>query len=404
MNDQSRGFRLVTLSLLYVSQALPLGFFVVAMPAILRAQGLSLERVGLLSALALPWLLKWAWAPLVDRWRSARGHYRGWLLPLQLGCVAAVAVIATLDVATDHATLLVAGGLFMLLSATQDVATDGLAVRLVRPEERGLANGIQVGGYYLGQILGGGGAVVLVGTLGWGAAMTAIAGVLALPVIWVARLREPPPPADATAHGIDFAALGRFFRRPGIGGWVALLLLWRAGETMAQWMFNPLLVDRGFRLEEIGLLLGVVGSLASLAGAALGGLLTQRLGRRRAMILFGSLCAGALALYLLPALEVGGMAAIYAAVAGVAAAGGMATAALYTGMMDRARSATAATDFTLQQSLAAVGPLVAAGVSGAAAAALGFTGNFVLAIVVQAVAVMLAAATRAIPEPAAQTA
>jgi PAT family beta-lactamase induction signal transducer AmpG len=395
----SRSFRLTTLALLYVSQALPLGFFVVAMPAILRAQGLSLEKVGLLSALGLPWLLKWAWAPLVDRFGARAGHYRSWLLPLQVAAVAVVGWISRLELGADGTPLLAAGALFMVLAATQDIATDGLAVRLVAAQERGLANGIQVGGYYLGQILGGGGAAWLVGRYGWGPAMLAMAAVLALGIPFVARLAEPVlagEGAAATARPatVGYRALAAFFRRPGVGAWVLVLLTWRAAETMAQWMFNPMLVDQGYSLEQIGLLLGVVGSLGALAGASLGGALLGTLGRRRAMLGFGWLAALALVGYQVPARELGGLAAVLAVVVGMAAAGGMATAALYTAMMDRCRPATAATDFTLQQSLAAIGPLVASGASGASAAALGYAGHFALAVGVQLLVVVALARSR----------
>ncbi len=71
------GLRFTLIGSLYVSQAIPLGFFTVALPAILRARGVSLQNVGLLSALALPWLIKFLWAPFVDRYGSQRwGHYR----------------------------------------------------------------------------------------------------------------------------------------------------------------------------------------------------------------------------------------------------------------------------------------------------------------------------------------
>ena len=50
--------RLTLIAGLYVSQAIPLGFLIVALPAILRRQGLGLELTGLLGTLALPWLIK----------------------------------------------------------------------------------------------------------------------------------------------------------------------------------------------------------------------------------------------------------------------------------------------------------------------------------------------------------
>lgn len=382
--------RLLTLALLYVSQSIPLGFFIVALPAILRAEGLPLEAIGLLSALATPWLLKFLWAPLVDRHGHPSGHFRSWLIPLQIGCVATVAVIAGLDLATDMPVLVVAGGLFMLLSATQDVATDGLAVRILRSEERGLGNGIQVGGYSLGQILGGGLALVLHARFGWTVAVGTLGVLLALPLPFVLALREPDRPPEVR-EAVGFRSIAHFVRRPGILPWIGLLLLWRAAETSAQWMFNPMLVDRGLSLETIGVLLGVVGSLAAFAGAILGGWVTGIHGTRPALLTFGGLLAAALLGYLVPALELGGMSGILGAVAGVAAAGGMATAALYTAMMDHCRDATAATDFTVQQSLAAMGPLVASSLSGVSAAALGYPGHFALVAAVQVAVVALAA-------------
>ena len=69
----------------------------------------------------------------------------------------------------------------------------------------------------------------------------------------------------------------------------------------------------------------------------------------------------------------------------------MATTALYTSMMDRSRSETAATDFTLQQSLAAIGPVIAASFSGFSAAALGYGGHFLVATGVQVAVVLIAA-------------
>ena len=381
--------RLLLLALLYVAQALPLGFFVIAMPAILRERGVSLEQIGVLGALAMPFLLKFLWAPFIDRF----GRYRSWLIWLQVSAVATVAAIAMLDPVADWQALLGLGTLFMLLAATQDVATDGLAVRLLwrdgeGREDRGLGNAIQVGGYYLGQILGGGLVLILVGRFGWTAALAVMALLLALPLPLVATLREPEARLPAAGGeevrpSIGFSTLAAFFRRPGILSFVVVLLVWRLGETMTQWMVNPMLVDRGFSLERIGVLLGMLGSAGSLAGAFFGGRLIARLGRHRSLAATGSLLVPAMAAYLLPALGHGGLPLLYAVVIASAFAGGASTAALYTAAMDASAYDTAGTDFTIQQSLAAVGPMIAAGVSGLSAGLLGYPGHFALAAGVQ---------------------
>lgn len=386
--SSGRFSRLLLLALLYVAQALPLGFFVIAMPAILRERGVSLEQIGVLGALAMPFLLKFLWAPFVDRF----GRYRTWLIWLQVSAVLTVAAIALLDPVADWQALLGLGALFMLLAATQDVATDGLAVRLLwregeGREDRGLGNAIQVGGYYLGQILGGGLVLILVGRFGWGAALGVMALLLALPLPLVATLREPAARAPEARSAIGFPTLAAFFRRPGIGSFVMVLLVWRLGETLTQWMVNPMLVDRGFSLERIGVLLGMLGSAGSLAGAFFGARLIARLGRHRALAATGSLLAPAMAAYLLPALGHGGLPWLYAVVVASAFAGGASTAALYTAAMDASAYDTAGTDFTIQQSLAAVGPMIAAGVSGLSAGFFGYPGHFALAAGLQLVVV-----------------
>ena len=386
--------KLVLLASLYVSQAIPLGFFTVALPAILRRQGRPLEQIGLVSALALPWLLKFLWAPLVDRFGASRfGHFRSWILPLQTLSALSVVVLALLDPTRQLGLLVATGALFMLLAATQDIATDGLAVHSLRFVERGPANGLQVGGYYLGLILGGGVVLVLFERLGWRLALLAMAACLALPLLPLVRFREAARASAPIGSRPGFGALASFLRRPGGGRWLAVVLVYRAAETAALTMFNPLLVDLGRSLEEIGVLLGMVNAAASLAGAMLGGLAVIRLGRRRALSWFALALAGAVALLVLPA-RGSGAAMLCAAAVAVAFAGGLATATLYTNMMDACSSESAATDFTLQQSMAAVGPLVASSVSGLVAARLGYQGLFVLASLLAAAVAWLVAGTR----------
>ncbi|HIA04044.1 MAG TPA: MFS transporter, partial [Myxococcales bacterium] len=120
------------LSLLYFTQGLPFGFQAKALPLFLREQGTSLQAIGLTSLLALPWMLKALWAPLVDRYWSPRmGRRRSWILPAQgllcLLCVAAAWACQNPDISV----LLGIVFLMNLCAATQDIAVDGLAVDLL---------------------------------------------------------------------------------------------------------------------------------------------------------------------------------------------------------------------------------------------------------------------------------
>jgi hypothetical protein len=61
------------------------------------------------------------------------------------------------------------------LSATQDVATDAFAVEALEGRSLGFGNALQVGGYRVGMIVGGGAMLALFATAGWGASFGAMA-------------------------------------------------------------------------------------------------------------------------------------------------------------------------------------------------------------------------------------
>ncbi len=128
------------------------------------------------------------------------------------------------------------------------------------------------------------------------------------------------------------------------------------------------------------------------AGALLGGALVNRLGRRRALLLFGTLQAVAVLLYALATHWTS--VPVLALVCGVEhLTSGMATAALFTVMMESCRPEHAASDYTLQACVVVVASIVAAAVSGFSAQAFGYAWHFTLSAAVCALAVVWVALT-----------
>ena len=191
---------LVLLASLYCAQGLPSGLVAHSLPVLLRQNGVDLALIGLLKLLALPWLLKVLWAPWIDRIGSRRlGHHRGWILPLQgtvILCLAGLALIAP-QALFGSAFWLLLGMLLLinLAAASQDVATDGLAVRLLPERWRGLGNSLQVGGYKVGMLASGSGLLLVIGGLGWNLSIGLLAlalVVLTLPILLFPEKRLLP--------------------------------------------------------------------------------------------------------------------------------------------------------------------------------------------------------------------
>ena len=364
MSPRSKWTLLVAL---YFSQGLPFGFFTQALPVLLRQEGVSLSRIGLSGLLFLPWALKWLWAPWVD----ASASRKQWIVPLQVATIFTALALALVDGSPQDKLfwLKLAIVLCALLAATQDVPTDALAVNLLKPQERGLGNAVQVGGYRLGMVLGGGVLMIVLDHLGWAATFLAMAAFLTLTLLPVLRFREAQalPMRTPAHHANPLAGVWARLQLPGM----ALLLLWlvayKFGDAMASAMVKPYLVDAGWSKSEIGLWAGIVGSGGGLLGAVLGGWLSDRYGRRRALLLCGIAQTLAVALYAAHAVGIGGVAWLQAAVALEHVLGGMATVALFTLMMDASDPQHAGTDYTLQASTI----VIATGFAGAAGGVLG---------------------------------
>ena len=228
--------KLGLLATLYLSQGLPFGFFTQALPALMRERGVSLAAIGLTSLLAAPWALKFLWAPHVDAWGSARfGRRRSWIVPLQLGVAALLAALAFVPDTSQHLALLVGAVLLTnLLCATQDIATDGLAVELLGRHERGLGNGVQVAGYRLGMVIGGGALLLLFHHFGWAMTFGVAALIVLLATLPILCWSEPSrAPAGLTASRSTRPSLREFVARPGMQAWLLVLLTYKAGDALA---------------------------------------------------------------------------------------------------------------------------------------------------------------------------
>lgn len=279
--------KIILLSALYFSQGIPFGFQATALPVYLRSSGVSLSGIGFISALALPWMFKALWAPLVDRYWSDRiGRRKSWLVPMQTLMVATLALSSLADPGEGTMTLLALVFAMNLVAATQDIAVDGLAVDILDKDELGTGNAAQVVGYKAGMLLGGGVILWLTSFLSWERLFLVMSLAAALPLALLASFKETASDT-VSVRRIDIpgilAAAGRFFVSRGYWWAVCLIATYKLGEVMIDVMFKPFLVDSGFSPSQIGLWLGTWGMAASLAGSLSGGFLVKKIGVLRAL-------------------------------------------------------------------------------------------------------------------------
>ena len=147
---------------LYTLQGIPIGL-ASSVPLFLQSRGASFSDQATFGLSSWPYSLKLLWAPVVDAVYTRRfglGHRKSWIVPIQLAAgVIMIALGSRLDDVfggapegststtdgaeppfIDIAGLTSAFFLLYLLVATQDIAVDGWALTLLRPENVGYAS------------------------------------------------------------------------------------------------------------------------------------------------------------------------------------------------------------------------------------------------------------------------
>ena len=359
---------------LYVAQSVIGGITWTGLPAIMREQGLALDHVGLLSLIALPWAVKFLWAPLVERFRlPSVGRNRSATIVAVGGgiSVAGLATVGALGPAALPAVLACLT-IVALAAATVDIACDGYAVESLPREQHGWGNAAQVGGAYLGSAIGGGLFLVIVSAYGWATgtwAMAALLVLLGVPFLLGARVANKAP--EIREH---VPSLASALRRPEIRRGLLVAALYVLAQKAALMMLGPFLVDAGLDLASIGIINGVGGMIIGLAAALAGGALVRAIGARTVLVIALVLQAAALFFFaahaVLPALP--DAALVVAAVASSSGIMALGFVALYAQFMHWSDTRQGGIDFTLFQSMDALVSMAGGVAAGYAAEHLGY--------------------------------
>ncbi|MGI8890657.1 MAG: MFS transporter [Chthoniobacterales bacterium] len=383
-------------ALLYLGEGGPIGFIWWALPTWLRTQGLDVGRITILtSILVLPWVGKFLWAPLIDRTRGRRAGLRAWIVSAQLLMGFTLLPLIWLDPAGHFiavAALLLAHA---FSAATQDVAVDALALRLVPDDDRGRLNGAMQAGMLVGRSVFGGGALVLSAHVGFPVIIIALVACVWASMMAVAFVREPDAP-DAARIGGGFWPEGatQIFRRRGT--WLGLLFALTAGAAFesAGILAGPMLIDHGIGKETIGWLLGLPVVAATIIGGLLGGSLADRLGHARTVT--AGIVVFTLMVLILSALNYAGaptLAALALCLTGLYLGIGLFTASSYAFFMDLSRPPLAATQFSAFMAATNGCEAWSSAVGGQIVLAHGYTITFVIMAAVSLLSIPLVRAT-----------
>ena len=286
--------RMLVAFLMGFSGGLPLLLTWGVLQAWMTDKGVDLTGIGMISLVQIPYTWKLLWAPFIDRFVPPfLGRRRGWLLIAQIALMFAIVGLGYSDPVKNTGLMIVAAVLVAFFSATQDIVIDAYRREDLSDEELGLGSSMYVYGYRLGMLLASGGGLIMADHISF-SQVYFIMSLCMLPGIITTLLTPEPELVSGAPQTMKEAMVNPFvdyFNRNGALWILVFILLYKIGDTMASGITMPFYLETGFTKTEIGTVVKFFGTAATLAGAALGGLMLLKLGINRGLWIFGILQA-----------------------------------------------------------------------------------------------------------------
>ncbi len=286
--------------LLGFSSGLPLALISSTLQAWFTVTGASLLVIGSLGLVGQPYIYKFLWAPLLDRWiPPLLGRRRGWLVITQFALLITIASMALANPQSSPSLLIALALLVAFLAASQDIAVDAYRTDILTPCERGLGTTLYSWGYRVAMLVSGALALALAEYIGWRATYLFMASLISIGLFgsWFGQEptdeQEKHPPTTLRAAIVE--PFKEFLSRK--SAWLILLfiLLYKFGDALSISLTTPFLI-RGlnFSLSTVAIINKGVGFFAAMLGLLAGGILMARISLFRALLYFGILQAGAI--------------------------------------------------------------------------------------------------------------
>jgi MFS family permease len=366
---------------LYIAQSIPMSFFSTVVPVIMRQEKYSLQSIGLMQLIKLPWIIKFLWAPLIDNKARTTKQLRNWILVSELFYAVVILSIGVFDLQTDFRLIVILMVIAFIASATQDIAVDIYAILMLRPDERSIGNSMQSAGSFVGTLFGTGILLIAYHYFGWTALLVLLSMFVVFAVIPVLIYRKPVYREKDTMQTITMRDIYLFFAEKGMHKRILILVFYYSGIIGILTLLKPYLVDLGYNVKQIGFMSGIFGTSIAVLSSFAGGLIIKKTGRKPSMYLFSGIALAASLWFWIIAGDTPSTVGIYIGIGLLWGGYGLSTVAIYTTSMDIVRKGREGTDFTIQIVITHLSSLIIAVLSGKMGDMIGYRNFFLVEVI-----------------------
>lgn len=372
--------------LMSFSSGLPLALTGATLQAWYTMSNVDIVTIGFLSLVGQPYIYKFIWAPIMDRYIPPfLGRRRGWIMITQVLLLIAIALMARFNPAVQPTTLALMALVVAFLSASQDISLDAYRTDLLTPEQRGVGSAVWTYGYRIALIMSGAVALMLAAHWGWHVtylimALLMLVGIITTLIAPEAEISTELIPKSlwsASKDGILDLLTRKHF-------WLLFLfiVIYKLGDAFALSLSSVFyLRGLGFSLDQVAWVGKLFSTIASILGILLGGAIMVRWPLYRALMVFGWFQAISTLMFYWLAIAGKVMWIFASAVFVEHFTGGMGTVAFTVFLMALCNQRFTATQYALLSAIAALGRVYVGPVAGYTIQAIGWPEFFLISFI-----------------------
>ncbi len=309
--------KFIVLLIFGCANGIPLGLIVSVLNAWLEVAGVSKTTIGLFSLVGIPYILKFLWSPIIDYLSipiltQKIGHRSAWLIVIQGLLCGSLIKLSSFNPLLETNQIALWAVIVSVFAATQETITDTYRVEVLEMGEQSVGASYASVGYNIGLALAGGITLLVVDNLCKGfdicddflnwkigymifACSIFIASIASLALSENNTVTRKVNKYNSVAQYFSYVIntsfvdpLKEFINKH--QNWVLILIfitIYRTCDSFISPMINPFLLDIGFSLTDIALVVKTFGFFTTIIGSILGGFLAHRCGFRAALFLSG---------------------------------------------------------------------------------------------------------------------
>lgn len=381
--------KIITITFLGFVSGLPLLLTSSTLSVRLAEEGVTKAAIGAFSLVALPYTFKFLWAPLFDHLRipfltNLLGKRRSFMMLVQLFLMASLICLGFIS-PNSHPLLIAIFSLCVsFFSASQDIIIDAYRVEILNKESYGAGAASIVFGYRIGMLVAGAGALYLAEVVPWGVVYFIMAFLVLLGIVVCLFCDEPAQnlliKTEQTARLGKNHILAPIFQFIKNKHWIAILLIimsYKLGDAFLTSMSNIFFLESGFSKVEIANVAKIFGLASALLGGFIAGIMSNRLGIMRSMLVCGIIHVMANLIFVVQSYVGYNIPMLICTIAIENVTAGMTGVALVAYISSLCNGLNTATQYALLSSIIAFGRTVLTSFSGIIAESLGWSLYFI---------------------------